>query len=153
MISENLEAGWLAQPPLSSIRPDRNETSLLGAHVPKSVHRLIRLLAVEESTTVSALLCDAVALIIGKYGRATPPALEHDLANRKDGRRCKHGHAAAGALERFESGEVVAGDFLGHAARVKFGIEKKRGYPDLNAIEDYASGSAGVVHLRSEGEP
>ena len=115
---QGIRDGWLAQPPLSCIRPDRKETSLLGAHVPKSVHRLIRLLAVEESTTVSALLCEAVALIIEKYGRATPPELEHDLANRKDGRRCKRGHAdAVGASERFESGEFDAPDFLGHAAR------------------------------------
>jgi hypothetical protein len=95
MISENLESRWLAQPLLPRGRPDREESSLLAVHVPKSVHRLIRLLAVEESTTVSALLGEALVLIIEKYGRATPPALERDLANRKDGRRCKHGHAAA----------------------------------------------------------
>jgi hypothetical protein len=89
MISENLQSGWLAQPPLNSIRPDREGTSLLAANVPKSVHQLIRLLAVEESTTVSALLCEALALIIEKYGRAAPPALELHLANRKDGRRTR----------------------------------------------------------------
>jgi hypothetical protein len=89
MISENLESGWLAQPPRSGRRPDREERSLLATHVPKSAHHLIRLVAVEESTTVSALLCEAVILVIKKYGRATPPALEHDLANRKDGRRIR----------------------------------------------------------------
>lgn len=89
MISENLEPGWLPQPPLSSIRPDREGTSLLSTHLPKSVHHLIKLLALEESTTVSALLGEAVALIFKKYGKAMPPELDRHLANRKDGRRTR----------------------------------------------------------------
>jgi hypothetical protein len=98
MISENLESGWLAQPPLSGRRPDREETSLLAMHLPKSVHRLIKLLAAEESTTVSALLGEALVLIIEKYGRATPAALELHLANRKDGRRTRDlGYLRAGS--------------------------------------------------------
>jgi hypothetical protein len=56
--------------------------------------------------------------------------------------------AAVGALGRYESGEIGAADFDGQSLRVKIGIEKKRGYPDCNVIEDAAS-SASVVNLHS----
>ena len=66
--------------------------------------------------------------------------------------RFRHAASAVGALERFEVGEIDASDFIGHAVRVKVGIEKKRGYPDRNVIEDYApSAASGVVQLRSAG--
>lgn len=47
--------------------------------------------------------------------------------------------AAVGALDKYAAGEISASDFPGHAVRVRVGIEKKRGYPDRNIIEDYAA--------------
>jgi hypothetical protein len=52
--------------------------------------------------------------------------------------------------DRYEAKqEISASDFIDHAVRVKIGIEKKRGYPDRNIIEDYAAVAAEVVKLRS----
>jgi hypothetical protein len=66
--------------------------------------------------------------------------------------KLRHACEAVGALAKYEAGEIEQDDFPGHAVRVKVGIEKKRGYPDRNVIEDYAPASAsGVVHLRSAG--
>lgn len=67
--------------------------------------------------------------------------------------KLRHACEAVGALAKYEAGEVQQDDFPGHTVRVKVGIEKKRGYPDRNVIEDYAPASAasGVVQLRSAG--
>jgi hypothetical protein len=45
---------------------------------------------------------------------------------------------AIGALDRYEAGNINASDFTGKAVRVKLGIQKKRGYPDRQIVEDYA---------------
>jgi hypothetical protein len=51
------------------------------------------------------------------------------------------------------AGEISAADFPGHAVRVKLGVEKRRGYPDRNVIEDYAAAPASgvVTPLRAAG--
>jgi hypothetical protein len=68
------------------------------------------------------------------------------------GLKLRHACEAVGALERYDSGEIGAEDFPeGHTLRIKIGIEKKRGYPDREVIEDYAASSASVVTLRSAG--
>jgi len=58
--------------------------------------------------------------------------------------KLRHACEAVGALTRYESGAIGQADFPGHDVRVKIGIEKKRGYPDRNVIEDYAAASAAV---------
>jgi hypothetical protein len=66
--------------------------------------------------------------------------------------RLRHVCEAVGALAQFEAGEISAADFPGHTVRIKIGVEKKRGYPDRNVIEDYGTASAsGVVSLRRTG--
>jgi hypothetical protein len=76
------------------------------------------------------------------------------LTNRAlGGLKLRHACEAVGALARYDSGEIEAADFPeGHTLRVKIGIEKKRGFPDRQVIEDYAASSAAsVVTLRSAG--
>jgi hypothetical protein len=63
--------------------------------------------------------------------------------------KLRHACEAVGALSRFEAGEIGQADFPGHDVRVKLGVEKKRGYPDRNVIEDYAASAAAVIALRS----
>jgi hypothetical protein len=60
---------------------------------------------------------------------------------------------AVGAQSAYEAGEISAADFPGHAVRVKLGVEKRRGYPDRNVIEDYAAAPASgvVTPLRAAG--
>jgi hypothetical protein len=55
-----------------------------------------------------------------------------------------HACDAAGVIERYEAGEIVASDFPGKRCRVRVGVEKGRGYPDRNVIEDYAAAHAPV---------
>jgi len=63
--------------------------------------------------------------------------------------KLRHACEAVGALAKYDNGSIGAEDFPGHAVRVKIGIEKKRGFPDRNVIEDYApSAAARVVNLR-----
>ena len=60
--------------------------------------------------------------------------------------KLRHACEAVGALGKYEAGEISAADFPGHACRVRVGVEKRRGYPDRNIIEDYAASPA--VSLR-----
>ena len=41
-----------------------------------------------------------------------------------------------GALAKYQAGNLEAADFPGHDVRVKISIEKQRGYPDQNRIDD-----------------
>ena len=56
---------------------------------------------------------------------------------------------AVGALNRYEAGEISQDDFPGHDVQVKLAIEKKRGFPDRNVVEDYRPIGAPVAQLRS----
>lgn len=72
----------------------------------------------------------------------------------RGGLKFYHACVSVGVGAKYEAQqEISATDFIGHAVRVKVGIEKKRGYPDRLVVEDYAVpvASAGVVHLRSAG--
>jgi hypothetical protein len=66
------------------------------------------------------------------------------------GAKLRHCCAARGVLAEFEAGSIDQSDFPG-PVRVKIGVEKKRGYPDRNVIEDYAAAESGVVTLRAAG--
>jgi hypothetical protein len=66
--------------------------------------------------------------------------------------KLRHAAEAVGALAQYDAGELGQADFPGHTVQVKISVEKRRGYPDSNKIEDYrACSAAGVVHLRSAG--
>jgi hypothetical protein len=60
--------------------------------------------------------------------------------------KLKHAIEAVGASEKYLAGEeITQDDFPGHDVEVKLAIEKKRGFPDRNVIEDYRASSASVV--------
>lgn len=64
--------------------------------------------------------------------------------------KLKHAIEAVGASAKYQAGEEISQeDFPGHDVQVKLGVEKKRGFPDRNIIEDYRASS--VVQLRSAG--
>jgi hypothetical protein len=70
----------------------------------------------------------------------------------RGGLKLYHACCAVGVGAKYEAKqEISASDFTGHAVRVKIGIERKRGFPDRNIIEDYAAAAAEVVKLRSAG--
>ena len=67
--------------------------------------------------------------------------------------KLRHAAEAVGALAKYEAGEIGAADFPGHDVQVKLTVQKRRGYPDANAVEDYAPAEAGrVVNLRERVE-
>lgn len=39
--------------------------------------------------------------------------------------------------EKYDGGSVAPDDFVGKRGRLRLGIEKKKGFPDRNVIEDY----------------
>ena len=56
---------------------------------------------------------------------------------------------AVGALEKYNVGqEITDDDFPGHEIEVKLAIEKKRGFPDRNIIEDYRAAAAASINPR-----
>jgi hypothetical protein len=63
--------------------------------------------------------------------------------------KLRHAAEAVGALAKYEAGQIGQGDLAGHDVRVKVSIEKRRGYPDSNRIEDYAATPGRVVNLRA----
>jgi hypothetical protein len=66
--------------------------------------------------------------------------------------KLKHAIEAVGASAKYLAGEeILPEDFAGASVEVRLGIERKRGFPDRNIIEDYRAASASVVQLRSAG--
>ena len=63
--------------------------------------------------------------------------------------KLRHACAAVGALGKYDAGEIAAADFPGHVCRLRIGIEKRRGWPDRNVIEDYMPADTAVVRLAS----
>lgn len=45
--------------------------------------------------------------------------------------------ASCGLLDRYNEGLLSADDFPGKRGRLRLGIEKRKGFPDRNQIEDY----------------
>jgi hypothetical protein len=62
--------------------------------------------------------------------------------------KLRHACEAVGALARYEAGEIGQADFPGHTCRVRISIDKKKGYPERNMIDDYAATAAHVINLR-----
>lgn len=62
-----------------------------------------------------------------------------------------HAAKAVEALDKYEAGNISQDDFPGHEVKIKIGVEKKRGYPDRNIIEDYQAAASSVVALRPAG--
>jgi hypothetical protein len=60
------------------------------------------------------------------------------VGNDRGALKLRHAAEAVGALAKYEAGEIGQDDFPGHDVRVKIIIEKRRGYPDQNRIDDYA---------------
>lgn len=60
----------------ASRRPDREETSLLAVHVPKSLHRALRLLAAAKGITLTALHLELYARYLSAEG--VPLLQEHE---------------------------------------------------------------------------
>jgi hypothetical protein len=64
--------------------------------------------------------------------------------------KLRHAAEAVGAMPQYEAGELTQAQFPAHDVRVKISVEKRRGYPDANRIDDYAVATAGhVVNLRA----
>ena len=60
------------------------------------------------------------------------------VGNDRGALKLRHAAEAVGALAKYEAGEIGQNDFPDHNVRVKIIIEKRRGYPDQNRIDDYA---------------
>lgn len=66
--------------------------------------------------------------------------------------KLRHCIEAVGTLEKYNAGEeITEDDFPGHEVDVKLSIEKKRGFPDRNIIEDYRAAASEFANLRPAG--
>jgi hypothetical protein len=69
---------------------------------------------------------------------------------KRGGLKFFHACAAVGVGAKYEAEQEISPyDFIGKVVRVKIGVEKRRGFPDRNCIEDYEAPAAEVVKLRS----
>ena len=68
-----------AKEPRKFARPSRNGTKFVAGHFHPSVARQVRMLAVEEDTTVQALLAEALDLLFVKKNR---PVISDIVAKR-----------------------------------------------------------------------
>ena len=48
-----------------------------------------------------------------------------------------HCAIACGLRHEYDSGSLPASSFVGKRGRLRLGLEKKKGFPDRNVIEDY----------------
>jgi hypothetical protein len=68
--------------------------------------------------------------------------IDHD----KGALKLRHCCEAVGALDKYNAGEEISqDDFPGHDVQVKIVVEKRRGFPDQNRIQDYRPASAASV--------
>jgi hypothetical protein len=58
-----------AEPEHKASRPDREGKSLVAAHVNKHAAKQLRMLAVEQDTTVQALVVESLNLLFKTYGK------------------------------------------------------------------------------------
>jgi hypothetical protein len=73
------------------LRPDRQNTILVGAHLDASIAKELRVIAASELSTMAAIIHEMVALLLEKRGKPLPPALVRDLDQFKTaGRRRMH---------------------------------------------------------------
>ena len=60
----------VAEKPAKFFRPSRDNRKFVGGHFPPDVGKQLRMIAVEDDTTVQALLEEALNLLFVKKGRA-----------------------------------------------------------------------------------
>lgn len=83
---------------------------------------------------------DMIALKIAVYGPNGNARYVFDYLLEIEGMSYKIRHAAdaCGMLDKYESGEIEAGDFINKTGKLKLFIQKgKDGYADKNSVRDY----------------
>ena len=97
-----------------------------------------RILEATETTSKSGN--DMIELQVSVRGRDGSERELPDwlVSNDRGALKLRHAAEAVGALAKYEAGEIEQSDFVGQHVRVRIVIEKRRGYPDQNRIEDYA---------------
>ncbi len=93
--------------------------------------------AVEKTSKAGNDMIELLVAVRDKDGieRQFPDWL---VGNDRGALKLRHAAEAVGALAKYEAGSVGQEDFVGQNVRVKISIEKRRGYPDQNRIDDYA---------------
>lgn len=64
-------------------RPDREGKRLVAFHAHEPVHRAVKILAAEQGTTNTALLYEAVGLLLTAHGKTLPSEIETELAEQR----------------------------------------------------------------------
>lgn len=82
---------------------------------------------------------DMIELKLAVYGPDGNARHIFDYLMEKIEYKLRHAADACGLLDKYETGEFGAEDFIGKAGKLKLGIQKdKTGqYPDKNTVQDY----------------
>ncbi len=93
---------------------------------------------------------DMIALIIGIADDQGDRELrDWLLGNERGALKLRHACDASGI--DYDSGDIDADQFVGREITVRVGVEKKRGLPDRNIIEDYRAAPTRPATLRVAG--
>lgn len=82
-MDENAKA---SRPDRVDERPSAADFKQIGIVFPKEDVKELKLIAVEQGTTITALLADGAVIILEKHGRPVSAALRHDAGRQKLGR-------------------------------------------------------------------
>ena len=55
-----------------------------------------------------------------------------------------HAARVCGVLETYNAGQLVPDDFIGKSGKLRLGVQRSRGYPPKNVVEDYLTTTNGL---------
>lgn len=71
------------------------------------------------------------------------------LPQRQD--KLLHAAKACDVLETYNAGQLLPDDFVGKSGSLRLSIQRSRGYPPKNVVEDYVSSTGGSLKAISRG--
>lgn len=117
---------------------------------------------VEAEEKVSAKGNDMIAARLRVFDNNGGTRTVRDWLMASMGRKLRNAAYAAGLRQEYDSGELLAADFVGKTCKVKIKVEQDRNgqYPDSNRVDDYivaegrsAGGGAGARAPTKFGAP
>lgn len=98
--------------------------------------------------TKSASGNEMIKLQLNVFDESGNPRVIFDYLLESMAFKLRHAADACGVIDKYESGQFVADDFMGKTGRLKLAIQKDKtgDYPDKNTVRDYIKREvAGVI--------
>ncbi len=119
----------------------RSETEARKAALRKLLangHYLARIIDAIETASKAGNPMMALTIAVHSLDSSERIFRDYLVSNQLGSLKLRHACEAIGEIAKYEAGEIEGDDFIGKTVRVKIIIERRRGYPDQNRIEDYS---------------